>query len=184
MADVEEFDAERVRSTLQLSWVPYRCSVIANRVSACLQSMYGERFQLSVPGWRVMFVLGQDAPLSAKEVGERTAMDQVQVTRAVNQMASVNLVSRRVDPSDRRRVVLRLSRRGEEAYSEIVPLANKIQSEILAPLDPSEAELFSHLLGKVLSRVEQVLPENVDWHSFIDDVKPRLTRARAKRSSP
>ena len=149
------------------AWLPYRCSVIANRVSACLQSMYGERFQLSVPGWRVMAVLGRHAPLSAKEVGERTAMDQVQVTRAVNQMASVNLVSRRVDPSDRRRVVLRLSRRGQDAYAELVPLAQRIEREILASLTPGEIDQLSSLMEKVRCRAENVLPEGVDWRSFM-----------------
>jgi DNA-binding MarR family transcriptional regulator len=154
---------------LGFEWIPYRCSVIANRVSACLQSMYGERFQLSVPGWRVMFVLGQHSPLAAKEVGQRTAMDQVQVTRAINQMASVGLISRRVDPADRRRVVLRLSKRGLEAYSEIVPLALKIEAAIVSSLQPSEIEQFSSLLGRVLVSVEEKLADDTDWRSFLPE---------------
>ncbi len=166
----EQPDPDDGSAVLDLdAWLPYRCSVVANRVSACLQGMYGERFQLSVPGWRVMAVLGRHAPLSAKDVGERTAMDQVQVTRAVNQMASVNLISRRVDPSDRRRVVLRLSRRGQDAYAEIVPVAQRIEREILGILKPVEVEQLSSLMEKVRSRAEDVLPEGVDWRSFMDD---------------
>ena len=129
--------------------------------------MYGERFQLSVPGWRVMAVLGQHAPLSAKEVGVRTAMDQVQVTRAINQMASVNLISRRVDASDRRRVVLRLSRKGEEAYAEIVPLAERIEREIMAVFNDAEVEQLRSLMGRLRMRAEEVLPDGIHWESFV-----------------
>lgn len=168
----EDTDLADESAVLGPEWLPYQCSIIANRVSACLQSMYGERFQLSVAGWRVMFVLGQYAPLSAKEVGERTAMDQVQVTRAINQMASVNLISRRIDASDRRRVVLRLSRRGRDAYAEIVPLAEKIERGIVASLTPDEIGQLSLLLGKVRTRAEEMLFDGVDWRSFTDGVQP------------
>lgn len=147
-------------------WFPYQCSVIANRVSACLQSMYGERFDLSVPGWRIMAVLGQHAPLSAKAVGERTAMDQVQITRAINQMASVGLISRWIDPADRRKVMLRLSRKGQGAYEEIAPLAQQIERELFASLRSDEIELLSSLMGKLLTRVEEVVPEGVDWRGL------------------
>jgi hypothetical protein len=58
-------------------WLPYQGSVVSNRVSACLASMYRERFGLTVPGWRVMAVLARYQPLSAKELAHRTAMDQV-----------------------------------------------------------------------------------------------------------
>jgi DNA-binding MarR family transcriptional regulator len=169
IVDGDEVSMPHERQTLGLDWIPYRCSVISNRVSACLQSMYGERFQLSVPGWRLMFVLGRDAPLSAKEVGERTAMDQVQVTRAITQMASVGLVSRRVDPADRRRVILRLSRKGMEAYGEIAPLAKRIEQQIIAPLTPAETTEFGRLLDKVFHRAEDILPDGVDWRSFMAD---------------
>lgn len=148
-------------------WLPYRCSVIANRVSTCLQGMYGERYGLSVPGWRVMAVLGRYAPLSAKEVAERTAMDQVQVTRAINQMASVGLVSRRVDQLDRRRVVLRLSRKGMDAYGEIVPLARAVEASLLAVLSPEESACLSAIMAKLVDRAEEVLSDAASWRTFM-----------------
>ena len=147
-------------------WMPYQCSVIANRVSACLQGMYGERHGLSVPGWRVMAVLGRYAPLSAKEVGERTAMDQVQVTRAINQMSSVGLISRRVDQLDRRKVALRLSRKGLAAYNEIVPVAHAVEASLLAALTPRERKVLSTIMASLVRRAEELLPDQTSWRAF------------------
>lgn len=148
-------------------WLPARCSVIANRVSACLETMYGERFGLSVPGWRIMANLGRYAPLSAKEVTERTAMNHVQVTRAVDQMEAVGLVSRKADPADRRRVELRLTRRGIAAYREIVPLARAIEAALLDGLTAAERDMLDRLSARVQARAEEVLPDGVDWRRFV-----------------
>ena len=66
--------------------MPYRLSVLTNRVSNAIARHYSERFSLSIPEWRVIAVLGQTPGLSAREVAERTAMDKVQVSRAVQSL--------------------------------------------------------------------------------------------------
>ena len=67
-------------------FLPYRLSVLSNRVSADIARFYQNRFGLSVTEWRAMAVLGRFPGISAMEVAERTAMDKVAVSRAVNAM--------------------------------------------------------------------------------------------------
>ena len=64
-------------------FMPYRLSVVTNRVSSAIAQHYSQRFDLSIPEWRVIAVLGQSPGLSARQVAQRTAMDKVQVSRAV-----------------------------------------------------------------------------------------------------
>ena len=64
-------------------FLPYRLSVLSNRISQDIARLYAERFALSVTEWRVIAVLGRYPDLSANEVAERTAMDKVAVSRAV-----------------------------------------------------------------------------------------------------
>ena len=64
-------------------FLPYRLSVLSNRVSDAIARVYSERFALGVTEWRVMAVLGRYPDLSASEVAQRTAMDKVAVSRAV-----------------------------------------------------------------------------------------------------
>lgn len=161
-----EFDAVDGEVLDLRNWIPYRCSAVANRVSTCLQSMYEERFALTVPGWRVMATLGRYAPLSAKEVADHTAMDQVQVTRAINHMAALGLVSRRTDTADRRRIVLRLSKKGLAAYREIAPLALSIERALLADFTKAEQAQLAALTAKLLRAAEKTLPQEVAWQDF------------------
>ena len=71
-------------SALELgTFLPYRLSVLANRVSRELAALYGERFGIAIPEWRVIAVLGQHTDVSADFVCARTDMDRVTVSRAV-----------------------------------------------------------------------------------------------------
>ena len=67
-------------------FLPYRLSVLSNRISQDIAAVYGEKFGLTVTEWRILAVLGRYPDLSATEVAERTAMDKVAVSRAVTSL--------------------------------------------------------------------------------------------------
>src|SRR4051812_16669627 len=93
-------------------FLPYRLSVLSNRISQDIARLYAERFALGVTEWRVMAVLGRYPDLSANEVAERTAMDKVAVSRAVASLLRDGRIKRRIHGDDRRRSVLALSAKG------------------------------------------------------------------------
>ena len=155
---VAAFDPER--------WLPHKFSFVANRVSATLAHMYAERFGMSVIGWRVVAVLGRHAPLSGKELAERLGIDQVSVTRALAQLMSLRLVSRRTDPADRRKAALRLTTTGRAAYEEVVPLALAIESALIKKLSGQEIELLQRTMTKLVERAGVILADDRSWRSF------------------
>jgi DNA-binding MarR family transcriptional regulator len=106
-----------------------------------------------------MAFLAMHAPLSAKELAAHTAMDQVQVTRAINQLHSIGMISRRVDTVDRRKVVLRLSPRGSEVYETIVPYACGIENTLLADLSETEIEMLRKITNKVFATARKLFEE-------------------------
>lgn len=140
-------------------WIPYQFSYISNYASHYLENLYKARFGITVPGWRVMAFLAMHAPLSAKELAAHTAMDQVQVTRAINQLHSIGMISRRVDTVDRRKVVLRLSPRGSEVYETIVPYACGIENTLLADLSETEIEMLRKITNKVFATARKLFEE-------------------------
>ncbi len=99
-------------------FIPYRLSVLSNLVSRAFAQLYAERFDLAIAEWRVLAVLGIAAPLSASEVCERTAMDKVRVSRAVQSLLASGLIERGISADDRRRASLTLTRRGEAINAE------------------------------------------------------------------
>ena len=93
-------------------YVPFRISVLANRMTRAVAAVYGKRFRLSAPEWRTMAVLGRYGALSGNSVVERTAMDKVRVSRTVAKLVTSGLITRRSDPEDRRRAILDLTPKG------------------------------------------------------------------------
>ncbi len=130
-------------------FLPYRLSVLTNRISRGLADIYSERFGISVTEWRVIAVLGRYPGLSANGVAERTAMDKVAVSRAVARLLERALIEREMHDSDRRRSVLELSEAGYAVYDVVVPLALDYQRNVLAPLDEAERATLDHLLSKL-----------------------------------
>lgn len=133
------------------NFLPYRLSIVTQTVSGGLSKIYASRFDLSVPQWRVMAVLGRYEPISANEVCERTVMDKVAVSRAVQAMLRRGLVERTVDNRDRRRSALRLSKRGRAIHNEIVPMALEYERRLLETLTAEERAALDSLLKRLLN---------------------------------
>jgi len=138
-------------------FLPYRLSVLSNKVSDAIARHYSDRFGLSILEWRVMAVLGQTPGLSAREVAKRTAMDKVQVSRAVAALVSSRHVQRDGDEADGRVTRLSLTARGRAIYDEIVPLALHLEAVFLAALTPAERETLNRLMDKLDRQVDSLV---------------------------
>jgi DNA-binding MarR family transcriptional regulator len=137
-------------------FIPYRLSVLTNRMSDAIARHYSERFDLGIPEWRVMALLGESPGISASEVAARTAMDKVQVSRAVAALTKAGRVERKPDGGDGRVTHLSLTRAGRTVYGQIVPLALKLEKTLLSALLPVERKTFVQLLTKLSRQVRQL----------------------------
>ena len=130
-------------------FLPYRLSIVSNRISASFARLYSKKFNLSVPEWRVMAVLGQQPGVCADEVCSVTEMDKVPVSRAVTRLLDKGLINREFSGHDRRRSVLSLSAAGYGMYAQIVPLALAFEAELKATLSSGEQTQLQVLLEKL-----------------------------------
>lgn len=130
-------------------FLPYRLSALTNRISRAFAQLYSERFDLTVPEWRVMAVLGQEPGLSADQVCARTEMDKVSVSRAVARLLEKGHVLREYARSDRRRSELKLSPRGRVVYRQIIPLGLGYEAGLLSALSTAERRKLVSLLGRL-----------------------------------
>jgi len=133
-------------------FVPYRLSVLTNIVSMSIADAYEREFGLTIPQWRVLAVLARYPGLSAIEVAERTAMDKVAVSRAVQGLLAARRLVRSYDSGDRRRTRLRLSSAGKSVYTRVAPLALTYEKKLLDALSPTDRKALDRLLGRLVSR--------------------------------
>lgn len=145
--------AEQVSRLVLETFLPYRLSVMTNRISGALSRHYAERFGIGIPEWRVIANLGRQPEMSANEVVERSAMDKVTVSRAVAALEQKGLLLRSRDAGDKRKSQLRLSPRGEAVYAEIVPLALGFERDLLGRLTAEERAVLERVIGKLTEAV-------------------------------
>ncbi len=137
-------------ATLDLEhFLPYRLSVLSNRVSQTISGMYHDRFGLAVTEWRTMAVLGRYPCLSAGEVAERTAMDKVAVSRAVARLLQRGFLQRETHGDDRRRSVLTLSEAGYAVYDQVAPMTLECERQLLTHLGAEERAQLDAILQKL-----------------------------------
>ncbi len=130
-------------------FLPYRLSVLSNRISQTIAETYVERFGIAIPEWRVIAVLGRHPGLSANGVAVRTAMDKVAVSRTLARLLERGIVQRDTHGDDRRRSVLELSAAGYRIYDDVVPLALGRERDLLAHFSDEDVQQLDALLTKL-----------------------------------
>lgn len=137
-------------------FLPYRLSILSNTISTMIAQIYEERFGLSIPEWRVIAILGRFPGLSAVEVAERTLMDKVAVSRAVNKLVKNGRIDREFADADRRRSILNLSEEGRRVHDEIAPLALKFERDLLQEISDDETEQLRAIMDRLLARARML----------------------------
>lgn len=132
------------------NFLPYRLSLLTNTISQGMARSYGIVHDISVTEWRVLAVLGRFSGLTASEVAERTAMDKVAISRAVKGLEEKGLLERRTDEADRRRQNLVITRgAGQAVLREVIPMAQRYESELVGALDRNELSQLLRLMNKL-----------------------------------
>jgi DNA-binding MarR family transcriptional regulator len=151
----------------------YQFSIVYGYYARCLASLYGPIYKLSIIDWKVMAVLGVHAPMSATEAGRLTSLRPHNVTRAVDSLVAKKLVVRRRDMADKRRVVISLSAKGDNAFKEIDKVRYTIEAEMLAFLLPAEHRELGRILAKIEQRCDELFHEDWSGRQFIAKRQPQ-----------
>ncbi|NNF51096.1 MAG: winged helix-turn-helix transcriptional regulator [Gammaproteobacteria bacterium] len=139
-------------------FLPYRLSVLSNTVSTAIAGAYASRFGLTIPEWRIIAVLGRYPHIAAREVAEKTAMDKVAVSRAVNRLRSAGFVDHEVAAADRRRSVLALSDSGQALLGDVAPMAMAYEARLLEGFSEEQRTVLDAALQRLLQRAEEIGP--------------------------
>ena len=137
-------------------FLPYRLSILSNRVSRAIAARYAEEFDLTIPEWRVMALLGRHAQMTASEIADATEMDKVAISRAVARLTEMRRVAGSPDPKDARRQLLRLSAQGARIYAEIAPVALECERRLLSALSANEKAMLDGLIDRLLDGAKKL----------------------------
>lgn len=81
---------------------PYQLVHAAEMVRDTFEQFYQQRYQLTVPQWRLMMVLGPHYPISQKELVEASGMDKVRISREIHRLVEKGILFTESSAQDKR----------------------------------------------------------------------------------
>jgi len=131
------------------TFLPYRLSVLSNRMSQRLAAVYQKESDLDIPQWRVLVILASQDRMTATEVATAASMDKVRISRTVARLKEKGLVQERGCERDGRARRYRLTDAGRRLYRALLPKVRACEAEILAPLSQKDINSLHRILDKL-----------------------------------
>ena len=100
--------------------------------------------------YRLLAALEEWGPASQADLGRSTGIDRSDVTAALAELESRNLIERTVDPEHKRRNIVTLTPEGREQLRDLDTVLDAIQDELLAPLTATQRRQFITLMSRLL----------------------------------
>ncbi|MEA2345797.1 MAG: MarR family transcriptional regulator, lower aerobic nicotinate degradation pathway regulator [Thermoanaerobaculia bacterium] len=99
--------------------------------------------------WAAVSKLAEVGTCSQNQLGRLTAMDIATISGVIDRLTARNLTDTCPDPSDGRRLLVSLTRKGQQIADKAALNALAITNETLAPLTATERETLVTILSKL-----------------------------------
>src|ERR1700720_1039743 len=133
-------------------FLPHKLNVLSSLVSQALTRVYGQRYGIGIPEWRVLVTLGENGVMTGKAVGAHTHMHKTKVSRAVAQLEQRRFVSRRANRADLRESFLSLTPAGRAVYEELAPSALEFMNKLAEVVASADRPAFDRAMKQLTKR--------------------------------
>jgi DNA-binding MarR family transcriptional regulator len=99
--------------------------------------------------WAALAKLQETGQCSQNQLGRLTAMDVATIKGVIDRLTARGLTETSPDPEDGRRLLVSLTRAGQQLTEKAAPNALAISRETLAPLEPKERDVLMELLNRL-----------------------------------
>ena len=110
------------------------------------------------------------------------AFDKTTLVKVLDRLAAKGLITRERSTVDRRCHILNATDEGKKMIEQIVPMLEKAQDRLLAPLAPDEQVVFLSLLSKIV-HVNNIYSRVPLDQELYDGVKQRMAEIKASEMS-
>lgn len=138
------------------TFFPHQLSTLSEAVGRAVSQVYADRFGLTREEWRILAVLSEPREMKTREALDRSALDKMQVSRAVARLETRGLIEREDDPADRRNKILRLTRTGRDLVRKVEPLVLAREAYLLEALPEADRAALARAFAIVRGRAEDL----------------------------
>lgn len=132
---------EEIKQARPFPRITEEAGVAIKRTAAVLDHAFGEAlrpFGITVTQYNVLRILrGSVATgLCGREVGQRLVSQVPDVSRLLDRMDEMGLITRERDPDDRRHVTARVTQRGLGLLTDVDPVLQRLEDRLFEGIDP------------------------------------------------
>ena len=131
--------------------IAFRLIHLADVIGRAATAAYERRHGINNSELRALIVLREQQPLSVGELSRRGRIDKAWVSRPLDHLGQLGLVTRSPHPTDNRMVLISLTPAGVDMIERLAPIAWERQKRLLSGLSQQDA-----------FRVIEILERNAD----------------------
>jgi DNA-binding MarR family transcriptional regulator len=147
---------DRARAIVDTA-IPYAIHRFSTALDRAKDQAFERDLGLSSADWRILITIGAFAPLSTKQLSDHSAIDKSTVSRTTAALVQRGFVARKVDATDQRLVVLRLTQRGRTLCDNVVHSIQKWDALLLEALSERQLSVLRSVLTLLPPRLEQLI---------------------------
>lgn len=151
--DLETRLAEDHHQAIKL-WL--RLLTCTNLITAEIRSRLRQEFDTTLPRFDLLAQLERHPEgLKMGELSKRLMVTGGNITGITDQLEREGLVSRVVDPSDRRSFMVRLTPKGHQSFAQMAKIHEGWVIDFFGGLSPAERDTLYRLLAKLKAQVSR-----------------------------
>ena len=118
-----------------------------------------DAFGITYGQWRCLRVLWVEDGLSQKVLGSRLDMTSASTVFSVNLLERDGLAKRVADPADKRRISVRLTKRGRALEAQLLPALGRLNHRIVSSFSDTDVLALSDLLDRLKTGLKNELAQ-------------------------
>ena len=136
-------------------------SFVSGKASTAIARRLQKKFNanglnLTIEQWSILYHLWKDDGKSQQELCNDTFRDKPSITRLIDNLEKLNLVTREADENDRRINKVVLTKQALKLQEQTMELAEETLNEALDGVAPEHIELCKQVLQKVYDNLNQL----------------------------
>ena len=126
---------------------------LASRYNATIEPRLRD-IGLDIPNWRVLMILGEQAPRGVRDIAEAAVIPLSTMTRIVQRMAAADLVTLTPSEADARVTMVALTPKGESKLVEARQATSPVYQQVITGLSARDFDRLLALLDRVYRNLE------------------------------
>lgn len=122
-----------------------------------LYRMYAQKklrehgFKITIDQWLVIKCILENPSITQHELSELVFKDNASVTRIIDLLIKANYLKKEINPDDRRKFMLQVTKSGEEIIKNVQEIVLQNRNKALKGIDTKDLEIADAVLRKIIT---------------------------------